>query len=96
MLELEKLNKYAENLEFRMNKEEYKTLQNEFEILFNQVELIGKIEGIENYEPLDFPFSLDNAYLREDIVNMTVKREDALKNAKEVKNDCVSVPKVVE
>jgi len=60
MLE-EKLNKYAENLEFEMNKEEYKTLANEFEILFKQVDLIGNIEGIEEFEPLDFPFPLDKS-----------------------------------
>jgi len=95
MLE-EKLNKYAENLEFEMNKEEYKTLANEFEILFKQVDLIGNIEGIEEFEPLDFPFPLDNAYLREDIVKESLPREDALKNSNEVKDNCVSIPKVVE
>lgn len=95
MLE-EKLNKYAENLEFEMNKEEYKTLANEFEILFKQVDLIGNIEGIEEFEPLDFPFPLDNAYLREDIVKESLPREEALKNSNEVKDNCVSIPKVVE
>ncbi len=95
MLE-EKLNKYAENLEFEMNKEEYKTLANEFEILFKQVDLIGNIEGIEEFEPLDFPFPLSNAYLREDIVKESLPREDALKNSNEVKDNCVSIPKVVE
>ena len=95
MLE-EKLNKYAENLEFEMNKEEYKTLANEFEILFKQVDLIGNIEGIEEFEPLDFPFQLKNSYLREDIANEKLTKEDALKNASEIKNNCVSVPKVVE
>lgn len=96
MLEIEKLNKYAENLEFRMNEKEYKTLQSEFEILLNQVELIGNIEGLEKYEPLDFPFTLENSYLREDKVTMSLPKEEALSNASAVKNDCVSVPKVVE
>lgn len=96
MLEIEKLNKYAENLEFRMNEKEYKTLQSEFEILLNQVELIGNIEGIENYEPLDFPFPIKNSYLREDTVTMSLPKDEALSNASVVKNDCVSVPKVVE
>ena len=83
-------------LEEKLNKEEYKTLANEFEILFKQVDLIGNIEGIEEFEPLDFPFPLDNAYLREDIVQESLPREDALKNSNEVKDNCVSIPKVVE
>ena len=79
-----------------MNAEEYSKLQKEFDILFKQVDLISQIEGIENYEPLDFPFPLKNSYLREDIANEKLTKEDALKNASEVKNNCVSVPKVVE
>ncbi|MCI8330490.1 MAG: Asp-tRNA(Asn)/Glu-tRNA(Gln) amidotransferase subunit GatC [Bacilli bacterium] len=96
MLEKEKLNKYAENLEFKINEKEYETLQNEFDILLKQVEIISKIEGIKDYEPLDFPFPLENSYLREDKTNMKISREDALKNASETKNNCISVPKVVE
>ena len=91
----EELKKYAKNLEFDMKEEEYETLSNEFNILFKQMDLLGNIEGINNYEPMDFPFSLDDSYLREDNVNMNIPREDVLSNSKDVKDNCVKSPKVV-
>lgn len=95
MITEEKLRKYANDLEFDMNENEYKTLMGEFDILLKQVDLIGNIEGISNYEPMDFPFPLESACLREDKVNMSLNREDALKNSKDVKDGCVKTPKVV-
>lgn len=95
MITEEKLKKYANDLEFDMNDDEYKTLMGEFDILLKQVELIGNIEGISDYEPMDFPFTLESASLREDKVNMSLTREDALKNSKDVKDGCVKTPKVV-
>ena len=91
----EELKKYAKNLEFDMKEEEYETLINEFNILFKQMDLLGNIEGINNYEPMDFPFALDDSYLREDNVNMNIPREDVLSNSKDVKDNCVKSPKVV-
>lgn len=91
----ESLKKYAKNLEFDMEDIEYNTLESEFKILFKQMDLLGNIDGISNYEPMDFPFSLDDSYLREDNVNMSLSRIDALSNAKDVKSNCVSSPKVV-
>lgn len=91
----EDLKKYAKNLEFDMKEEEYDTLVNEFDILFRQMDLLGNIDGISDYEPMDFPFSLDDAFLREDRVSMSLPREDVLKNAHDVKDNCVSSPKVV-
>lgn len=96
MISIEKLKNYAEKLEFTMEESEYKTLQSEFDILLKQVDLIDNIDGIKDYEPLDFPFSLDDAYLREDEVSMSISVEDALSNCKDVKDNRVSVPKVVE
>lgn len=96
MIEVEKLKKYAEDLEFTMKEEEYLTLQSEFNVLLKQVDLIDKIDGIKDYEPMDFPFSLEVSYLREDQVRENLSREDALKNAKNTQEGCVCVPKVVE
>ena len=59
------------------------------------MDLIGQIEGIENVEPLVFPFKLKDVKLREDVVASTLTSEDAVKNAKETIYDEVKVPKVV-
>ncbi len=96
MISIDKLKKYANDLEFTMKEEEYVTLQEEFDILLKQVDLIGKIENIDKYEPMDFPFPLDSAYLREDEVSMSLPVSEAFKNSKDVEYDSVKVPKVVE
>lgn len=96
MISIEKLKSYAMKLEFTMEESEYETLQREFDTLLKQVDLIDKIDGIKDYEPLDFPFSLDDSYLREDEVNMNLSVNEALSNCKDVKDNRVSVPKVVE
>ena len=95
MITEEKLKKYSNDLEFDMDNDEYKTLMGEFDILLKQVELIENIEGISSYEPMDFPFALESASLREDKVSMSLNQEDALKNSKDVCNGCVKTPRVV-
>ncbi len=96
MISISKLKDYANKLEFDMKDEEYLTLQSEFEVLLKQMDLIGNIEGLSEVEPMNFPFPLNNSYLREDEVDMEISRSDALMNAKDVLDDCVKVPKVVE
>lgn len=96
MIAIDDLKKYSKRLEFYMNnEEEYVTLAKEFEILLKQVDKIDKIEGIKDYEPMNHPFPLDNAYLRNDEITMSLDKEEAFSNCKDVKNGCVSVPKVV-
>lgn len=92
----EQLKKYAEKLLFQMKDEEYETLQSEFEIIEKQMNLISEIKGIEDVEPMTFPFITYEVDFREDEVKNEISTEDALLNAKETKNNQVKVPKVVE
>lgn len=94
-MNVEDLKKYARSLEFDMEDSQYETLKDEFQILFKQMDLIGEIDNIGNYEPMDYPFPLDNSYLREDKVTMNLPTEDVLKNAKDVEGNSVKSPKVV-
>lgn len=96
MIPIEKLKDYAKKLEFTMEEDEYTTLQSEFEILLKQVDKISEIEGLSNYEPMSFPFKLDNSYLREDVVDDEINTSDALSNAKDKMSNRVKLPKVVE
>lgn len=95
-MNIEDLKRYSKNLEFDMKDEEYEVLLNEFKILFKQMELLDNIEDISEYEPMDFPFVLEDAFLREDEVSMSLPVEEALNNAKDVKDNCVKSPRVVE
>ena len=96
MIEKEKLQMYAEKLFFRMNDEEYTTLLQDFAVILKQMDIIVKIEGISNVEPMTFPFEKEGTVFREDIANDNLKPEEVVKNAKDVYFEQVKVPKVVE
>lgn len=92
----EELKKYASKLMFDMNEEEYETLENEFEIILKQMDLIGEIPDIKSVSPMTFPFVTYEAKLREDKYEEALSVNEVLANAKHTLNDQVKVPKVVE
>ena len=98
MIEKEKLKDYAAKLMFDMKDSEYETLQQEFDVILKQMDLIGNIPNIQEVEPMSFPFVTYQATLREDKVEevdvLTVG--EVLSNCKHQLKDQVKVPKVVE
>ena len=85
----------AHNLMFDMNEQQYDTLLAEFDIILRQMDLIGKIEGVDDVEPMVFPFEVKTTYLREDVVADELSFEDVLKNASDVKDGQIVLPKVI-
>ena len=98
MITRDKLEEYAKKLMFKMNEDEYKTLEDEFEVILGQMALIDNIKDIDSVEPMTYPFDLklDDSYLREDIDNNEICFDDMKINVKEYENNMVKVPKVVE
>ena len=98
MITRDKLEEYAKKLMFEMNEDEYKTLEDEFEVILKQMELIDNIKDIDSVEPMTYPFDLelDDSYLREDIDSNEICFDDMKVNVKEHENNMVKVPKVVE
>lgn len=96
MKSIDEVKKMANLLMFDMEESEYETLLKESEIFEKQMELIGQVSGIENVEPMNFPFVTYQAKLRKDEVKNTLDTEEGLSNAKYVDKDQVKVPKVVE
>lgn len=96
MIEKEKLKMYAEKLFFRMNDEEYETLQQEFDVILKQMDIISKIDGISEVTPMTFPFEKEGTQFREDVANDTLSVEDVIKNSEDTSFEQVKVPKVVE
>ncbi|MDY6393051.1 MAG: Asp-tRNA(Asn)/Glu-tRNA(Gln) amidotransferase GatCAB subunit C [Bacilli bacterium] len=94
-INLDVLKDAAHRLLFDMSEEEYETLLSEFAVLTKQMETIGKIEGLEDYEPMTFPFDCETTYLREDEPVTPLRREDALSNAGSVLDNQIKLPKVV-
>ena len=85
----------AHRLMFDMSEEEYRTLLSEFEVLKKQMETIGKVEGIDEVEPMTFPFACSTSYLREDEPCVPLSPEDALANAGSTLDGQIKLPKVV-
>lgn len=94
-INLEVLQDAANRLLFTMSEQEYKTLLDEFGILTKQMDTIGKIEGLDSYEPMTFPFDCSTSFLREDEPETPLSREEALKNAGSVQDNEIKLPKVV-
>ena len=98
MITRDVLDNLAKKLMFKMNDEEYKTLENEFDVILKQMEFIDKIDGIEEVTPMTFPFALnlDDNYLREDVYKNEINFNDMVINVKDYDDNRVKVPKVVE
>ena len=96
MISKQKLKDYANKLMFDMNDNEYETLQNEFEIILKQMNLIGEIEEIKGVEPMTFPFIIEDVVLRDDTISRCIETEEALSNCHGKKGNEVKVPRVVE
>ena len=86
----------ANKLMFTMEDSEYDTLLAEFDAMIKQMDLIGKIEGIENVEPMSYPFPLEDVCLREDEVVDELEIDDILMNSGSALYNQVKLPKVVE
>ena len=93
---LEVLKDAANRLMFDMSDQEYATLLNEFELLTKQMMNLGKIEGLEDVEPMTFPFACESDFLREDVAEEPLDREEALANAGSTFDGQIKLPKVVQ
>lgn len=85
---------YAEKLLIGLTSDENKTLLEEFQIIEARMNLINEIEGINNVEPMHYPFIIEsNPRSGEEIINDDVN--DLLKNSDKVSDREIEVPKVV-
>ena len=93
---IEVLKDAAKRLLFDMSESEYETLLNEFDIVTKQMSIIGSNTEIEKYEPMSFPFECTTSYLREDVPQEPLSREEALRNSKRKIGGQIKLPKVVQ
>lgn len=89
------LKETSHNLLFDMEEEQYDVFLSEFDIFFKHMEIIANLKGVDEVEPMIFPYPVSATYLREDVVNEKLSREEALKNAHDVKDGVIIIPKVV-
>ena len=96
MLDKENMKGYAKKLMFEINDEECDILQKEFQVILKQIDLIEKIDGIRDVEPIAFPFITYKSRLRDDEAEESLDIEDVLKNSESSYHNQVKIPKVVE
>ena len=89
------LKEAAQKLMFEMDEKQYDTLLEEFHTILSQLELIGEIPDVDEVEPMTFPFDVTNSFLREDVIEKPLDRDVALKNASDVVDGQIRLPKVV-
>ncbi len=95
-MSIEELKDLATRLKFDMNEEEYKTLQEEFEIILSQMELLGNIEGLDKVEPMTFPYQVFASVIRDDEVGELMSYDEIFSNIKNSRFNQIRVPKVVQ
>ena len=86
----------ANKLMFELEDSQYDTLIVELERIIEQMDKIGEIPGIDEEEPMTFPFDVSTSYLREDEPESPLKKDDVLKNAGEIEDDQIRIPKVIK
>lgn len=89
------LKEASEKLMFRMEEDQYDTLLKEFEVITKQMSLISDIPGLDDVQPMTFPYAVKTKFLREDVASKPLDRDEALKNAGDVVEGQIRLPKVV-
>ena len=90
------LKKAAHNVLLDMSEEEYDAFLKDFNDILDCIHLISEIPGVDEAEPMAFPYPVFASELREDEVKEIITQEQALKNTKSTKDDFIFVPKAGE
>ena len=91
-----KIDKYAKDLLIGLTDKERDMIQEEFDVIEKNINLINEIPNIKDVEPLSYPFEMYVDDLRsDDEVGEQIDIEELLSNCDVVEGREVEVPKVV-
>ncbi|MBO6280432.1 MAG: Asp-tRNA(Asn)/Glu-tRNA(Gln) amidotransferase subunit GatC [Bacilli bacterium] len=85
----------VDRLMFELTDEEYSKLLEDFKIIMEHINFISEIDGVDEAEPMTFPFEVSNSFLREDVPH-NISTTDALKNSNDVEDNLIVVPRVIK
>ena len=92
----EMIDDYADKLLIGLTEEERTNIQEEFDEIEKNMDLINKIPNIKDTEPLSYPFGMVLDDLRsDDEVGEEIPIEELLRNCDQYEGREVEVPKVV-
>ena len=86
----------ASSLMFELSESDYQALMNEFDAVIEQMNHLSAVKDVDKATPMVFPYEIVTSYLREDVPEQSLKREEVLKNASNVVDGQISIPKVVD
>jgi len=95
MFTKEKIYEYADKLLIGLSEEENEMVLKEFDAIDESIDLINKIEGINEVEPMTHCLDDFEYALRDDIVEESPSIEELLQNSDETTEREIVVPKVV-
>ena len=86
----------ADKMLFEMEEKQYDTLLSDFALILKQMEVYNDIPGLDDATPMVFPYEIISSYLREDVATEPLSRDDVLKNAGDIENNQIKLPKVIK
>ena len=86
----------ADKLMFDIEDNQLSFYLSQINLFLDQFALLSEIPNIDEATPMDFPFDIETTYLRDDIVSQNANKEDILKNAKDIKDGVIIIPRVIK
>lgn len=91
----EVIEKCASNLMFALDPKQTDLIYEEFSTVLAQIDFLKSIKGVDEMEPMTFPYKDHQKAMREDKPCKPLKAKDALANCHSKLGDQVKLPKVV-
>ncbi|MBR2802456.1 MAG: Asp-tRNA(Asn)/Glu-tRNA(Gln) amidotransferase subunit GatC [Erysipelotrichaceae bacterium] len=93
-MKIEEIKELGRQIRFECSDEEAASIAADFDLLEKQLAFFEEIDT-ENVEEMVYPFDVETVFLREDVENDVLSREEVLANVSRVREGHVVVPKVV-
>lgn len=89
------INVCAENLMFELNPGQADLIYSEFNTVLKQIDFLKSIKGVDEANPMTFPYKEHQKFMRDDKPSKPFKVKDALANSNTKYGTQVKLPKVV-
>ena len=93
-MKIEEIKELGRQIRFECSDEEAASIAADFDLLEKQLAFFEEIDT-ENVEEMVYPFDVETVFLREDVENDVLSREEVLANVSRVREGHFVVPKVV-
>ncbi len=85
----------AKTLMFDLSEGQADVIYEEFDTVLAQIEFLGNIKGVDESEPMTFPYKDHQSLMREDRPSKTLASDEALSNSNTKLGNQIKLPKVV-